>query len=213
MQIHLREQSFILLPEKALWKTDQSLLLIADIHLGKASHFRKEGVAMPLASQLIDYANLRNLFQKTKPQTVFFLGDLFHSTFNKDWYHFEKLLQEFNHITFTLIKGNHDLVPKEILRKVGIHIIETYHEDEHFIYSHKPVTFAHNKLNIAGHIHPGIALNGIGRQSARLPCFYLRNNLFLLPAFGSLTGLSIMPYHKTASTYVVLAEEVKKIMI
>ena len=210
MQIALKGHAFTLLHEKALWKEDEAILIIADIHLGKASHFRKEGIPIPLQSQLSDYDNLRNLFNKTRAKKVYFLGDLFHSSFNKDWAHFEQLVCEFTGIAFTLIKGNHDIIDNELFSGLGVNVIDTYLEDRHFIYSHEPVSFTHEKLNIAGHIHPGISLSGIGRQSARLPCFYLSGNVFLLPAFGILTGLYSIPY-SNAEIYAVLQGEIRKI--
>ena len=52
MQLSLNNSEFTLLPEKALYKEDERLLIIADVHLGKASHFRKEGVYMPPKAHL-----------------------------------------------------------------------------------------------------------------------------------------------------------------
>ena len=80
MTIDINGFEFILLYEKALYKPDESLLIIADVHLGKANHFRNSGIPMPANSQMSDYDNLKNLFHKIAPKQVYFLGDLFHST-------------------------------------------------------------------------------------------------------------------------------------
>jgi metallophosphoesterase superfamily enzyme len=45
---------------------------------------------------------------------------------------------------------------------------------------------------VCGHIHPGVLLQGTGKQSLRLPCFYKTGNQLILPAFGSTTGLFIV---------------------
>lgn len=211
MQLLLQGKPFTLLPQKALYHEEGSLLIIADVHLGKANHFRKEGISMPLNAQQGDYLNLKQLIDKISPGKVYFLGDLFHSDYNYDWHHFEALIGSYTGIEFTLIKGNHDFVDVEKFERLGLHIVNDLIEDEDFIYSHQPVTFEHSKLNIAGHIHPGIAISGRANQSARLPCFYLHKNVFLLPAFGTLTGLCIMARIKTARVFAVLPGEVKQI--
>jgi uncharacterized protein len=41
----------------------------------------------------------------------------------------------------------------------------------------------------AGHIHPGISIEGLGKQSLRFPCFYFGKKYAVLPAFGRFTGL------------------------
>jgi metallophosphoesterase superfamily enzyme len=40
----------------------------------------------------------------------------------------------------------------------------------------------------SGHIHPGIVMRGLGKQSLRLPCFYFGKMDAVLPAFGKFTG-------------------------
>lgn len=212
MTIELRGIPFTLLPEKALYKQDERLLIIADVHLGKASHFRKEGISIPTQAQTADYLNLEKLFLKIQPDKVYFLGDLFHSTFNRDWHNFCDLIALFPHIQFTLVRGNHDLIDEALFRQICIAVTDTI-EDDHFIYSHEPLTDVTNgKLNIVGHIHPGIVLSGAGRQSIKLPCFHISPSLMILPAFGVLTGLYSMPCNEQTTVYGILPGMVKKIM-
>src|SRR6185312_7751518 len=46
----------------------------------------------------------------------------------------------------------------------------------------------------SGHIHPGIRLRGVGKQSLQFPCFYFGGGYAVLPAFGRWTGtVSIDP--------------------
>ncbi len=211
MQVTLQGKPFTLLYEKALYSHDDALLIIADVHLGKVNHFRKAGISMPLNAQQDDYLNLKHLLDNVAPKKVYFLGDLFHSDYNYDWHHFEALISSYTDIEFTLIKGNHDFVDVEKFDRLGLRIVNDYIEDDSFIYSHEPVSFRHDKLNITGHIHPGIMLSGQANQSARIPCFYLHQQVLLLPAFGRLTGLCIMDRPKDAHVFVVLASEVRKL--
>jgi len=211
MRIQLQNCEFILLPEKALYRPDESLLVIADVHLGKARHFRSEGIAIPASAQNGDYEKLRTLFDKFHPFKVYFLGDLFHSRLNNDWQLFESLINQYPHITFTLVKGNHDIINKTLFQQLHIQVVN-HIEDKCFIYSHEPLKEnASGKVNIAGHIHPGIHLSGKANQSLRLPCFYSTGTTFILPAFGSLTGLFMMDRNNDTEVYVVLPDNIKKI--
>ncbi len=212
MVIELRGIPFTLLHEKALYKQDEKLLIIADVHLGKASHFRKEGISISAQAQTADYNNLQTLFAKVHPEKVYFLGDLFHSTFNRDWHNFCDLIALFPQIRFTLVRGNHDLIDHALFRNICIAVVDTI-EDEQFVYSHEPLVTVQNvKLNIVGHIHPGIVLSGAGRQSIKLPCFHITPELMILPAFGILTGLYSMPQNERTTIYGILPGVVKKIM-
>ena len=40
-----------LLPEKAVWIDSMGVLLIADLHFGKAAHFRKSGI--PISEKVL----------------------------------------------------------------------------------------------------------------------------------------------------------------
>ncbi len=203
MTIELNGSQFILLHQKALYKPDEQLLIIADVHLGKASHFRKAGIAIPAHAQMGDYEKLASLFDEVNPQKVYFLGDLFHSSFNRDWHYFCELIAKYTAIKFILIKGNHDLINKKLFKDICIEVVDTI-EDEQFVYSHEPVEVEEGKLNITGHVHPGITLSGAGRQSVKIPVFYIKDNLMIVPAFGMLTGLYGMERTKQTKIYAIL---------
>ncbi|MES2704727.1 MAG: ligase-associated DNA damage response endonuclease PdeM [Bacteroidota bacterium] len=211
MTIELNGRAATLLYEKALYLHDEELLVIADVHLGKASHFRKAGIPIPAGAQMSDFDNLACLFNKTKPKTVYFLGDLFHSSFNRDWHYFCDLIGAFPHIAFVLVKGNHDLIKKSMYKELCVEVVERI-ENDAFVFTHDRVAdVPAGKLNIVGHIHPGVVLSGMGRQSIKLPCFYLTETYMLLPAFGVLTGLYSMDRSKSSQIYIVLQDGIKRL--
>ena len=211
MTTEINNIQFTLLRQKALYKNDERLLIIADVHLGKASHFRKGGISIPAHAQLADYDNLSRLFKEVDPLKVYFLGDLFHSTFNRDWHCFCDLIALFPEIEFTLVKGNHDLIDNQLLKDICINVVDTV-EDASFIYSHEPLAdVPAGKVNIVGHIHPGVVLTGTGRQSLKLPCFYLTDSLLVLPAFGILTGLYAREQNAATTIFAILPDSVRKL--
>ena len=211
MKIEINNFPFTLLYEKALYKEDERLLIIADVHLGKATHFRKEGIPIPAEAQSGDYINLERLFNKVAPLKVYFLGDLFHSSYNRDWQYFCDLISLFPAIAFTLIKGNHDIISHKKFREICIEVTDAV-EDDSFIYSHDVLErVPEGKVNIVGHLHPGVVLSGLGRQSIKLPCFYITETVVIVPAFGVLTGLYSMDKTTGSQIYAVLPDGIRRI--
>jgi DNA ligase-associated metallophosphoesterase len=211
MTIEINTIPFTLLYEKALYRNDERLLVIADIHLGKASHFRKEGISIPAHAQMADYEQLDKLLKKTDPLKVYFLGDLFHSSFNRDWHYFCELVAKYPQIEFILVKGNHDLIDRKLFKEICVAVVDAI-EDDCFVYTHEPTKEAKpGKVNIAGHIHPGFVLSGMGRQSLKLPCFYITDSQVIMPAFGVLTGLYSLDKVAGCRIYGVLPDGVQRI--
>jgi DNA ligase-associated metallophosphoesterase len=208
MQIELAGTPIILLHEKAIFLPLKSILVLGDLHLGKAMHFRKAGIFMPVESALKDYQTLHKLMSEYKPLEVFFLGDLFHSNHNSEWQQFAAFIQSFPRVSFTLIKGNHDVLKESFYQQLNINIIPKVLQVENLLFSHEPMNeIPPETINIAGHIHPGCIIRGLGRQQLRLPCFYLKDAHFLMPAFGNLTGLQIME-HQNATLFAILPDKV-----
>ena len=190
----------------AYWE-ETSTLILADLHIGKVSHFRKNGSAVPDAAATANLDRLIFLLLEFKPLRVLFLGDLFHSVHNPEWEAFEALLMRFPDIRFDLVQGNHDILPAKCFQRANIHLYPEFLESGPFIFSHEPLpegTF--EKYNVGGHIHPGVRLKGPGKQYLRLPCFYFGAKQALLPAFGVFTGLGeIRP--KAGDRIFVIAED------
>lgn len=192
-----------------MYRKDSCTLILSDLHLGKAAHFRKAGIYMPPDSALKDYAHLRLLVHKIEPAQVYILGDLFHSEHNNEWDLFAATIKAFPQIKFVLVLGNHDILNHHHYEDLNIRLIKNSLTEGNIIYSHAPLKdIPEGFTNIAGHIHPGVRLTGIADQSLTLPCFYLQNNCLLLPAFGHLTGLQIMRNERETRIFAVTASKV-----
>lgn len=189
----------MVLAERCLYWPQENLLVISDVHLGKSNHFRKAGIALSKDAELGDLQRIENLILKCKPDTVIFLGDLFHSHYNLQWDAFSNWLQLFTSVKFILVQGNHDLLSPDKYVDSGIECVNEF-VLHNLCFSHEPLQ-NEERFNICGHIHPGIKLVGKGNQSVRLPCFYLTKYQLILPAFGSLTGLYIIEPRKDELVY------------
>jgi metallophosphoesterase superfamily enzyme len=112
MLFQFLEQDFQLLPEHAIIWRNTNTLIVSDLHLGKGGHFRKNGVAMPIEVNLENLWKLSGLLLDHKPERLLLLGDLFHSSFNKEWDQFADVLANFPEIETVLVRGNHDILPE-----------------------------------------------------------------------------------------------------
>ncbi|MEM7160799.1 MAG: ligase-associated DNA damage response endonuclease PdeM [Bacteroidota bacterium] len=160
-------------------------VIISDLHLGKASHFRKNGIPVPFDLAVENISRLEKIIQTSQPKEILILGDLFHSKMNLEWENFKALRFHFSQINFTLIEGNHDTFNAIEYQKANMNVY-AFLERDAIIYSHEPVKST--IFNIHGHIHPAVRLKGAAKQSLRMPCFFISNNKMTLPAFGSFTG-------------------------
>ena len=176
-----------LLPQRALWQPDQAVLLLADVHLGKAESFQASGIPVPSDGDLGNLNRLLELAAQLNPQRVVVLGDLIHSRLGLTAELRAKIraLPELLGCPLELIGGNHDQgswlegLQAGAPRRLG-----------DLWLSHEPTTPAgEDLLNVAGHVHP-VAVLGHGPDRLRLPCFALdrRRRRLVLPAFGALTG-------------------------
>ncbi len=183
--IQLHGQSFQMHCSGALFWVEKSMLLISDVHLGKISHFRKYGAAVPQQAIQQNFDTLNTAVDFFKPTTIIFMGDLFHSSLNSEWALFEDWVHSITS-EMILVSGNHDIISPIKYEDIHIKVISELVLDSFFL-THHPEE-RDGLFNFSGHIHPAIKLSGLGRQSVRLPCFYKTESQMILPAFGEFTG-------------------------
>lgn len=205
-------QKLILLPQKAvIWK-EASMLIAADVHLGKTAHFRKEGIAVPGSMAFADLNMLEYLARHFGLQNMLFLGDLFHTRRNAEWEYFMNWRARNSQLHIELVKGNHDLVQDRLLGEAGIKWHNDTLEAGPFLFTHVP--FPEDELRnipfyvMSGHVHPGIRMSGKAKQSVNLCCFYFGQRQAILPAFGTFTGKFLLKIKKSDKVYAVFEDRV-----
>jgi DNA ligase-associated metallophosphoesterase len=188
----LQTVSLQLLPEKVIYLPEYNWLLLADLHVGKAAHFRRQGIALSDGSLAADLTRLSELQQRLQPAAVVVLGDLFHATANAEWADFAAWL-EAQPAPMVLVAGNHDRFFMKKMPATQLRLERGTLAAGRLRLSHAPEVAGENDgLNICGHLHPGLQLQGRAGMRLRLPCFWLRPQQLVLPAFGGLTGLSLI---------------------
>ena len=203
--IDIDGQHFTFHPSGAGFWVEQQMLLVADVHLGKVTHFRKYGIAVPKNVARQNFERLNAAISHFRPKKVCFLGDLFHSFINSEWQLFEAWVKSTD-ATFTLITGNHDIIPRRRYEGLGFCTEDVLHV-AHFSLTHHPEEM-NEGFNICGHVHPGIRLKGKGKQSLALPCFFLSPKQLILPAFGSFTGKHLLKPTKEDHVFVIAENRV-----
>lgn len=198
-------ESIELRPERAALLVDHAALLVADLHLGKARAFRRQGVPVPGGTTRETLARLDALVRATAAARVVFLGDLFHSRHTQG----SAALDAFSRwrashpaLALTLVRGNHDARAGDPPASLGIDVVSEpwrlgaiglcHHPDPlHRTaggFDMRQAPDAGEPARIAGHVHPCVSLHGRS-DSLRLPCFHFSERVAVLPAFGEFTGM------------------------
>jgi DNA ligase-associated metallophosphoesterase len=178
-------ETFLATAEGALFWPEQSALLVADLHLEKASWFARFGQFLPPYDSHATLAALAAQVERTAATRLFCLGDSFHDRFGCDRLPVEarQLLSELtSRLDWTWIVGNHDPgfadhCGGRLAQEVELAGITLRHE----------AVRGDGRSEISGHYHPKLRLQVKGRQVSRR-CFVKSATKLIMPAFGSLTG-------------------------
>lgn len=198
-QFKIKDQTLWLSSERSVYWEQEKALVLSDMHIGKTGHFRKAGIAVPQSIFKEDMHRLVALIQYFSPSKLIVVGDMFHSYANKELELFTKWRSDFDYLDVKLVKGNHDILQKKWYVSAGIELFDSTLTISDFCFQHDPGECgkdedSKNNYVFSGHIHPGITINGIGKQSLRFPCFYFTDTYCVLPAFSRFTGtVSIRP--------------------
>jgi DNA ligase-associated metallophosphoesterase len=165
-------------------------VIVADAHFGKAATFRARGIPVPQGTTRETLLRLQSLIEFTQSTAVVFLGDLFHAAEAhapatlaelRVWREANRSLEVF------LVEGNHDLRAGAPPSDLGIVVRQEPWTVDGLALCHHPQV-VDDAYSLAGHLHPAVRINGRADDSVRLPCFWMRDRLTVLPAFGSFTG-------------------------
>ena len=178
-------QDFTALPEGALFWPARQALLVADLHLEKASWYAGGGQMLPPYDSLATLSELTEAVTRTAAREVWCLGDSFHDAEGCD-----RLLPQARAMLLALtaatrwtwITGNHDPVLRD---RCGGEVVEEALVDG-LVLRHEADP-AETRPELSGHFHPKLRLRVRGKMVARR-CFVGTARKLVLPAFGALTG-------------------------
>lgn len=172
-------EKLVATPARALWLPDHGLLVVSDLHLGKARRIaRREGRLTPPYETIETLTRLSDALGAYRPRAVICLGD----SFDDDLAVAEITEEERSGIASLMagrrwiwIAGNHDPAPTEL---GGAHLAE--YRVGSIVFRHIAAPGASGE--VSGHYHPKVRMRG------RRPCFLVDASRVILPAFGVYTG-------------------------
>ena len=173
------------LPQGALFWPARQALLVADLHLEKASWFARLGQMLPPYDSMATLRELTLLTVATGATEIWCLGDSFHDRYGCDRLldiARETLIALTSTTRWTWITGNHDPVFAD---RCGGDLAEEAEVDG-LVLRHEADP-SETRPELSGHFHPKLRISRHGRRISRR-CFVASDRKIILPAFGSLTG-------------------------
>jgi DNA ligase-associated metallophosphoesterase len=212
-QIELGGEQLVLLPERAIYWRAQSVLIVSDLHIGKAAAFRAAGVPVPELTTVAMLDRLTKAVARTSAATILCLGDLLHAPTGRTPVALEAVSTwraRHHQLQFVLVRGNHDTRSGDPPDDWDIRCVDEPWSLGPFAWRHRPA-ITPGRYTFAGHVHPAVSLNGRGRQQITLPCFHFGAQLGLLPAFGEFTGSAQVRPVTGDRVFVVVGERVVQV--
>jgi len=187
-------EEFLLTAGRALYWPRERALLVADLHLEKASFYARHGQMLPPYDSRDTLERLAAAVRETGARRVFTLGDNFHDDEGAARLepHAAGMLDALTRaLDWVWITGNHD---SRLAGTLGGHWAEEI-EVAGMILRHE-ARAGETRPELSGHFHPKLRLRIRERSIAR-PCAVLAEppenggkpgGRMILPAFGALTG-------------------------
>ena len=169
----------------ALYWPSKRAMLVADLHLEKASWFARLGQFLPPYDSHATLTAIAAELERTDAARLYCLGDSFHDRFGCERLpaSARELLSDLtSKLDWTWIVGNHD---PGFADHCGGRIANEV-ELAGIILRHEAVR-NEERPEISGHFHPKLRVRLSGRQVSRR-CFVTSPTKIIMPAFGSLTG-------------------------
>ena len=178
-------ETFVAGAEGALYWPARQALLVADLHLEKASWFARLGQFLPPYDSHATLTALGREIDRSGATRLYCLGDSFHDRFGCDRLPAaarDLLVQMTSALDWVWIVGNHD---PGFSDHCGGRIANEL-EVAGIVLRHEAVR-DDPRPEMSGHYHPKLRLHLKGRHVSRR-CFVVSATKLILPAFGSLTG-------------------------
>ncbi len=178
-------QEFALVQGRALFWRSENALLVADLHLEKASFFARYGQMLPPYDSRETLERIALAIRETGARRVFTLGDNFHDARGAERLepYAAGMLAALTRATdWVWITGNHDAGSDAApggteLAELAVNGLLLRHEAQP----------GEARPELSGHYHPKLRIVARGRNISR-PCAVMSERKLILPAFGALTG-------------------------
>lgn len=188
VQIQWGGETLELLADRAVHWARRRTLFVADTHFGKAATFRALGSPAPEGHTARDLARLGALIDRCACERLVVLGDWLHARAGRAPCTMDAIdawRSERSALGVLLVRGNHDRSAGDPPEQWGFRTVAE-HEEDAFLFLHEP-RGADGRFVLCGHLHPAVRLEG-GPGAMRPACYWVRERVMVLPAFGGFTG-------------------------
>jgi uncharacterized protein len=171
--------------DAALYWPVHRALIVADLHLEKASSYAIHGQMLPPYDSRATLEMIADLARRYDAQAVICLGDNFHDVAGEARLQGEAaaLLQSMTQLyDWTWITGNHD--PDVAALWGGVVVVERILDGIMLRHQAEP---GWNGPEISGHFHPKLRMT-IRQRTVSRRAFVISDTKIIMPAFGTLTG-------------------------
>lgn len=184
-------EEFLLTTGRALYWPRERALLVADLHLEKASFFARHGQLLPPYDSRETLERVALAIRETGARRVFTLGDNFHDSAGTERLepHAAGMLAALTRATdWVWITGNHDSAMEA--QAGGTLAVEL--EIAGMVLRHRAAA-GETRPELSGHYHPRLQVV-VRERLIRRPCAVVSRGIgnhggrMVLPAFGALTG-------------------------
>lgn len=203
-------QNLWLSAQRSIFWEEEKTLIVSDLHFGKTGHFRKWGIGVPQNVYKEDLQRLISLLNHFRPEKLLVVGDFFHSSANTELDWFKRWRESFPALQIILVQGNHDILHESWYKEAAIDVVSPTLQIGSFLFSHDQCETSADVYSFCGHIHPGVMVHGLGKQSLRFPCFYFGRSHCILPAFSKFTGAVAMDKSSANAIYAIVENELVK---
>lgn len=204
------------LSDHGLYVPTWDALLVADLHLGKETTFRRHGVAVPEGATRATLERLAKMVREQRPSEVWILGDLFHARSSLSAavvQQFEAFLAAHSAVRFRLVRGNHDLHYQSWPQSWKLETIAPPVMINRVALAHYPGERpAEAEMLICGHLHPAVRLRAEAGLEGRQACFALQpSGDLVLPALGRFTGTALLKRQDVRRVWLPLGDRVMEL--
>lgn len=178
-------RNFLVTRTGGLYWPDREALLVADLHLEKASWFARFGQMLPPYDSHATLELIERDIADTGTASVYCLGDSFHDSFGCDRLPQaarDLLTSLTDRVDWVWITGNHDAgMIDHCGGRIEIEMVV-----DGLVLRHEAES-DETRPELSGHFHPKLRVKAKGRRVSRR-CFVASDTKMILPAYGALTG-------------------------